>query len=86
VSTIIIPEGIPPEKLQDLLERGTIVPKDALEHLSKQGFDAATGVLEQMEKTRHIEQVQPMVIMDPDEDAFVLIWRHEDADDPQSVS
>jgi hypothetical protein len=86
MSTVIIPETVTPEKLQDLLQRGTQVPIEALEHLAEQGFDAAAGVLEQIKKTQHIEALRPLVIMDPDETAFVLMWRKDDEDDPSSVS
>jgi hypothetical protein len=86
VGTILIPQEIDASKLRDLTHRGMIVERDALEHLSEQGFEAASDVLAQIKKCEHIEALKPLVIMDPDEDALVLMWRHDDADDPSTVS
>lgn len=86
MSTLIIPSEIDAIKMQDLLERGTEVPLDALEHLSEQGFDAATDVLEQIRRAKPVEAIEPLVVMDPDEPALVLMWRKNDANGPEAVS
>jgi hypothetical protein len=72
--TMIIPQTPPPERVKDLLARGTLVERDALEALAEKGFDAAIDALAVVKKYDDTH-MRALVVMDPDEDALVVLWK-----------
>ncbi len=80
---MIVPNSLPPEKINDLLVRGSVVEREALEYLAKD-FEPAREALDVVKKHEH-EGLTALVVMDPDEEALVVLWRTGDADDISSV-
>ena len=74
--SMIIPDTVPPDKLKDLMTRGTVVEPDALQHLADQGFVAAIEALDAVKKNEH-ENLKALVIMDPDEEALIVLWQQD---------
>jgi hypothetical protein len=85
MSMLIIPDEISPEKLQDLIDRGTVVERAALEYMATK-FDAAADALAAVKKGEAVEGLEALVVLDPDEDALVVLWRQKDEDGLAKVS